>query len=108
MLVDVVLMRHLGKRLPLELVRATPAVRGELCLVEQGSGRTDDPRRSATATLSVDGDELLPRLHSVRVTKIEGDSILVGGTEVHVSKVERIASSLSSVQVWWCRRVSSA
>ena len=100
-------MRDRGKRLPLEVVREAAAVRGELCLTEQASGRTDDLRRWATATLVADdGGDVLPRLHSVRVTKIEGDSILVGGTEVHVSKEQRIASSFSCVQVWWCRRVN--
>lgn len=99
MLVDVVLMRERGHRLPREVLLSAPATRGELRLAGADPGATgvgDD----ITATLTQrDGTAPVLELERARVVRMRGQSMVISGAE---------AGGAGTAQAWWVRRVCSS
>ena len=103
MLVDVVLLRSAGKKLPRESL--PQPVRGELSLLVDWAappGRPDLSRRVPLAVLS--GKPAL-WLYDVSVRRIIGDSMLITGGEVGT---DSRGAAAWVPQAWWCRLVRIA
>lgn len=104
MLVDVVQLRHAGRKLPGDVVKAAPAVRGELRIStsRQGfRGGPAEPHQVAELTSRENGmlSYLLPSLIDARVTRLDASGLVLVGTE------HRPEGPFP--QAWWCRHVSA-
>jgi hypothetical protein len=101
-LADVRVMRHDGRRLPLDRVRSIPARRGELRIA-----RRRDPWRNewvpvATLLQPDLSASALPALDQVRVMRWSGAELLLVGVE-HVGRPKQARPSL---QAWWVHLVT--
>ena len=111
MLVDVVCMRHLGTKLPADVVRDMAPLRGSLVIVTEPWREMWQPNSPhvPTSFARLTGAEihdikrdsrLLPELRDARVTKMVDDSFLIVGIERHGRELH---STTDMLQAWWCR-----
>ena len=93
MLVDVILLRAGGKKLP----RASlpPPIRGELSLTIDYANPPFRPDLRARVPIAVLAGDVYLRLFDARINKIDGGSLVLVGGEA--------AESEWMPQAWWCR-----
>lgn len=106
MLVDVVRLRHEGKKLPKEAVLAAKPLRGYLRLYSWRLGTESAWKLVWSANVSSTDDAphtpALPSLDSARVTRIEGQDIIIVGEE----RPGYLGTGPAYPQAWWCRLVA--
>lgn len=111
MLVDVVRMRDDGVKLPGDVVRSTPPVRGRLVIVTVPWRAISMPHLERTDTTFVrllqvplptsadEGPLLLPELRDGRFRKWDGQQGVIVGIETNYAKTV----DCDRAQAWWCR-----
>ena len=107
MLVDVVPLRHAGRKLPRDVVLAAVRTRGELIIEISTKGYRGgevSPHQNAAVISEENGHrrELLPGLTEALV-KLKGSDMVIRGTE-HVRQRQG-EPVVAYPQAWWCRIV---
>jgi hypothetical protein len=97
MLVQVVLLRHEGRRLTAEEVRQAPVLTGHIQVAREPGGRLGAWSRAAF--LEVRGRDKHLSLHCVQLTRWTARGIVLMGTERHHSRRDAVEYP----QSWWCR-----
>lgn len=105
MLVDVVRLRHEGKKLPKEAVLAAAPLRGYLRIYSWRLATSEATTLVWSASIS-SYDEIpytpaLPCLESARVTRIQGNDMIIVGKE----RPGYLDAGPTYPQAWWCRLV---
>jgi hypothetical protein len=88
----VYLLREYGKRLPLEVVRAGPGVRGWLRV-----GPRSAIREAQAHLVDQDGKDLLPVLEQVLIKRLDGRGLLLQGLNTMPYPLIQTVR-----QGWWC------
>jgi len=101
MLVQVVMLRHEGRKLTAEEVRSAPVHTGRIRVAREPGGKLGSWARAASLDV---GQEQLVSLHHVQLTRWDARGIVLVGVEQHWSR----RRSETNPQSWWCRLVSEA
>lgn len=112
MLVDVVLLRRQGEKLPKHVIRLATPVRGRLSLATMPWRQIWAPHKPYEATTlarlesaaGTDSAPALPTLHSAHVRSLRDDQLVVVGIET----AGEAHKELEWPQAWWCRVVKDA
>jgi hypothetical protein len=106
-LVDIVQLRHAGRKLPRDVLLAAVPIRGELVIEITIRGYRGEPREPHQTALLLDpgvtpARQLLPVLCDALV-KLKGADLVIRGEE-HVRRRQgEVAEAYP--QAWWCRIV---
>jgi hypothetical protein len=101
MLVQVVILRHEGRKLTATEVRTAQVHTGRIMVTREPGGKLGSWARAAY--FEVDKDRCIT-LHNVQITRWDARGIVLMGFERHWNRKH----SRAFPQSWWCRPVSIA
>lgn len=100
MLVQALCLRHLGRKLPVEVLRAAVPMEGDLRLIDSFYGGRDGRGKQLCLLVPQSGEvRTLVELYSARLIRIETRGILIGGEE-EVWDRKRVTKYRQTLWAW--------